>query len=74
MLVTMLAAIVEFERKLNRARAGEGRTRVMGNGVGRKPKLSDFQREEGLARRRAGETLAAIAKGYAVSVSMNRRL
>ena len=71
LLVTMLAAIVEFERKLIRERTGEGRKRAVGNGArfGRKPKLSDFQREEGLARR-----LAAIAKGYAVSVSMNRRL
>jgi hypothetical protein len=41
---------------------------------GRKPKLSDFQRKEALARRGAGETLAAIARSYAVSVSMISRL
>ena len=43
LLVTMLAAIAEFERELIRERTGEG-----GPGVrfGRKPKLSDFQRKE----------------------------
>ena len=41
---------------------------------GRKPKLSDFQRKEALERRAAGETLAEIAKSYAVDVSMISRL
>jgi hypothetical protein len=46
------------------------------NGVrfGRKPKLSDFQRKEAMARRDNGETLAQIAQSYAVSVSMISRL
>jgi DNA invertase Pin-like site-specific DNA recombinase len=62
LLVTMLAAIAEFERELIRERTGEGRKRAMQNGdrFGRKPKLSDFQRKEALARRGAGEPLAAI--------------
>jgi hypothetical protein len=36
----------------------------MSKGVkfGRKPKLSDYQRQEALKRRAAGETLAEIAK------------
>jgi hypothetical protein len=42
--------------------------------VGRKPKLSDYQRQEALKRRAAGETLAEIAKSYAVDVSMISRL
>jgi hypothetical protein len=48
----------------------------MQNGVrfGLKPKLSDFQRKEALARRGNGETLAQIAQSYAVSVSMISRL
>jgi hypothetical protein len=48
LLVTMLAAVAEFERELIRERTGEGRKRAMQNGVrfGRKPKLSDFQRKE----------------------------
>ena len=66
LLSTMLAAIAEFERELIRERTGEGRKRAMAAGVkfGRKPKLSDFQRQEAIKRRAAGETLASIAKSY----------
>ena len=47
----------------------------MANGVkfGRKPKLSDYQRQEAIKRRAAGETLASIAKSYAVDLSMISR-
>jgi hypothetical protein len=47
----------------------------MAKGVkfGRKPKLSDYQRQEAIKRRAAGETLASIAKSYAVDVSMRER-
>ena len=57
-------------------RTGEGRARALAAGVrfGRKPKLSDFQRNEALSRRGNGETLAQIARSYAVSVSMISRL
>lgn len=76
LLSTMLAAIAEFERELIRERTGEGRKRAMANGVkfGRKPKLSPFQRAEAIKRRAAGETLASIAKSYAVDLSMISRL
>jgi DNA invertase Pin-like site-specific DNA recombinase len=76
LLSTLLAAIAEFERDLIRERTGDGRKRAMAKGVkfGRKPKLSDFQRQEALKRRAAGETLAEIAKSYAVDVSMISRL
>lgn len=76
LLSTLLAAIAEFERDLIRERTGEGRKRAMANGVrfGRKPKLSAFQRQEALRRRAAGETLAEIAKSYAVDISMISRL
>src|SRR6201997_5196876 len=65
LLSTLLAAIAEFERDLIRERTGDGRKRAMAKGVkfGRKPKLSDYQRQEALKRRAAGETLAEIAKG-----------
>ena len=50
LLSTLLAAIAEFERELIRERTGEGRKRAMANGVkfGRKPKLSDYQRQEAI--------------------------
>jgi DNA invertase Pin-like site-specific DNA recombinase len=76
LLSTLLAAIAEFERELIRERTGAGRARAMANGVkfGRKRKLSDYQRAEAIKRRDAGETLACIAKSYAVDVSMISRL
>ena len=76
LLVTMLAAIADFERDLIRSRTGEGRKRAMANGVkfGRKPKLTDYQRAEAIKRRANGETLAAIAKTYGVAISMISRL
>src|SRR5712672_1080643 len=76
LLSTMLAAIAEFERELIRERTGEGRRRAIAAGVkfGRKPKLSPYQRAEAVKRRAAGETLASIAKSYAVDVSMISRL
>ena len=39
-----------------------------------KAKLSDYQRQETIKRRAAGETLASIAKSYAVDISMISRL
>ena len=76
LLSTMLAAIAEFERELIRERTGEGRKRAMAAGVkfGRKRKLSDYQRAEAVRRRAAGETLASIARSYAVDISMISRL
>ena len=76
LLSTLLAAIAEFERDLIRERTGEGRKRAMADGVrfGRKPKLSEYQRKEALKRRATGETLASIAKSYAVDISMISRL
>jgi DNA invertase Pin-like site-specific DNA recombinase len=76
LLSTLLAAIAEFERELIRERTGAGRQRALANGVkfGRKRKLSDFQRAEAIERRAAGESLTAIAKSYAVDISMISRL
>jgi DNA invertase Pin-like site-specific DNA recombinase len=71
-----LAAIADFERDLIRERTGEGRKRALAAGIkfGRKRKLSDYQRAEAIKRRDTGETLAAIAKSYAVHLSMIGRL
>jgi DNA invertase Pin-like site-specific DNA recombinase len=76
LLSTLLAAIAEFERDLIRERTGDGRRRAMAQGVkfGRKRKLSEFQRAEAIRRRNDGETLAQIAKSYAVDISMISRL
>jgi len=48
----------------------------MASGIkfGRKPKLSPYPRSEALKRRAEGETLASIAKSYAVDLSTISRL
>jgi DNA invertase Pin-like site-specific DNA recombinase len=76
LLATLLAAIAEFERDLITERTSIGRTRAKAAGIkfGRKRKLSEYQRTEAIKRREAGETLASIAKSYAVDLSMISRL
>jgi DNA invertase Pin-like site-specific DNA recombinase len=76
LLVTLLAAIAEFERDLIREHTSDGRKRAMANGkkFGRPSKLTPHQRQEALRRRAVGETLAAIAKSYAVDISTISRL
>jgi DNA invertase Pin-like site-specific DNA recombinase len=76
LLSAVLAAIAQFERELIRERTSAGRERAMAEGVrfGRPRKLSEYQRQEAIRRRDAGETLASIAKSYAVDISMISRL
>jgi DNA invertase Pin-like site-specific DNA recombinase len=64
LLATLLARIAEFERELFRERAEGGSERAMARGVtfGRKLNLSQYQREDAIRRRAAGETLTAIAR------------
>src|SRR5262249_2504831 len=71
LILAVLAALAEFERSMILARTSEGRTRAKARGVrfGRPLKLSDFQVKEALARRANGETLADIARSFAVSHS-----
>jgi DNA invertase Pin-like site-specific DNA recombinase len=57
-----LAAIAEFERELIKERTGDGRNRATANGVkfGRKPNMSDHQRQEAIRRRAEGKTPASM--------------
>ncbi len=65
LMLTVLGGLAEIERELIHARTGEGRERAKAQGVkmGRKPKLNDHQRREGIKRRDHGdETLAEIGR------------
>jgi len=76
LLSNILGSIAEFERELIRSRTSEGRARAKLRGVkfGRKPALTEFQREEALRRREAGEGLADIGRTFGVSHSTISRL
>jgi DNA invertase Pin-like site-specific DNA recombinase len=76
LMVTVLGGLAEFERHLILARTSEGRQRAHARGVrfGRKPKLTQHQRAEALARRASGEALVDIARSYNVSHSTISRL
>src|ERR1700737_301736 len=56
LMLTVLGGLAEFERDLIRVRTGEGRARAKANGVklGRRPKLTPHQRNEGVARHQRG--------------------
>ena len=56
LVVSILAAISEFEREIILSRISEGRKRARRNGIkfGRKPKLTDYQRQEALERLAGG--------------------
>lgn len=77
LMLAVIGGLAEFERDLIRTRTGEGRARAKANGAkfGRKPKLTDHQRREAIRRRANGEeTIADIARSYAVSHSTISRL
>jgi DNA invertase Pin-like site-specific DNA recombinase len=76
LMLTVLGGLAEFERELIRARTDDGRKRAKARGVrfGRKPKLTQHQRQEAIARRGAGEALADIGRSYNVSHSTISRL
>ena len=76
LMVTVLGGLAEFERELIRARTGEGRTRAKARGVkfGRPRKMTPHQRQEALQRLIAGETMADVARTYAVDAATISRL
>jgi DNA invertase Pin-like site-specific DNA recombinase len=76
LMLTILGGLAEFERELIRARTGEGRKRAKQRGVkfGRPRKMTAHQRQEALQRLAAGETMADVARTYAVDGSTISRL
>jgi DNA invertase Pin-like site-specific DNA recombinase len=76
LIIAVLGALAEFERSMILARTAEGRKRAQARGVrfGWKPKLSQFQIAEAMARRAHGEALADIGRSYGVSHSTISRL
>lgn len=74
LLLTMLAAIAEFERDLirERTRLGLSRARETGKHLGR-PRSDGPTQAEVLAKRESGSSWAEIAKAYGCTVSMVRR-
>jgi DNA invertase Pin-like site-specific DNA recombinase len=78
LLLNILGSIAEFERELIRSRTSEGRiileAKARGIRFGRKPSLTQYQREEALARRAKGETCVDTARSLNVSHSTISRL
>jgi DNA invertase Pin-like site-specific DNA recombinase len=76
LILAILGALAEFERSMILSRTSEGRQRAKARGVrfGRKPKLTQHQIAEALARREAGEALVEIGRSYNVSHSTISRL
>src|SRR6266576_4088774 len=76
LMLTILGGLAEFERELIRARTGEGRKRAKDRGVkfGRPRKMTPHQRQEALQRLAAGETMADVARTYAVDATTIGRL
>ena len=76
LMLTVLGGLAEFERELIRARNGEGRKRAKDRGVkfGRPRKMTPHQRQEALQRLAAGETMADVARTYAVDATTIGRL
>jgi DNA invertase Pin-like site-specific DNA recombinase len=76
LVVSILAAISEFERELILSRISEGRKRARRNGIkfGRKPKLTDYQRQEALERLAQGESQSTIARTFNVDRATISRL
>lgn len=70
LMLTVLGGLAEFERSLilERTTAGRQLARQRGTKFGRPSKLSDYQRQEALARiARGEESQADIARSYGVS-------
>lgn len=69
LMLTILGGLAEFERELIQSRTKEGRARAIAKGVkmGRKRKLTPYQRIEAKNRIEAGESLREVARSYNVA-------
>jgi DNA invertase Pin-like site-specific DNA recombinase len=76
LMVQILAAIAQFERRLIRARVEDGTKRARERGVkfGPKFKLNRHQRQEVLQRLKDGESQSDVARSFAVDRSTINRL
>lgn len=75
-LTQVVGSVAELERSLILGRTEEGKRRARDRGVkfGRKPKLTDFQRQEAIRRLQAGEAQMDIARSYNISQPTISRL
>jgi len=69
MMLTMLAAVAEMERDLlvERTQSGLARAKSEGKTLGRPSKTTPEQRAEIIAKYAQGESVSALARGYAIS-------
>jgi putative DNA-invertase from lambdoid prophage Rac len=76
MTMRVLSAVAQFERDLliERTQAGLTRAKAEGKTLGRPALLSPVKASDALARRRAGESLGAVAKAFGVTRSAIQRL
>src|SRR5215472_13228952 len=76
LVISIMAAIAEFERELITSRMKEGRKRAVAKGVklGPKFRLNAYQRTEALKRLASGDTEASVARSYGVDPSTVNRL
>jgi DNA invertase Pin-like site-specific DNA recombinase len=77
LMLGILAVLAQFERRLIIDRTSEGRAiaKAKGTHMGRPSKLTLFQRDEAIARLRAGtETVSDIGRSYGVSHATISRL
>jgi DNA invertase Pin-like site-specific DNA recombinase len=68
-MIAVLGGLADVERDLIRTRTGEGRerARARGQNMGRPPKMTHSQKQEGRRRRKDGESVADLARSYGVS-------
>jgi DNA invertase Pin-like site-specific DNA recombinase len=76
LILTIMAGMHEFERKLIRARCDEGikRAKARGTVFGRKPALDHGERQKLAERYAAGMTMAQLASEYEVGIGTIHRV